>query len=729
MRPFRSCLLACTLYALSPTPPTHGAIPEEITVTARQRAEPSRDVPVAVTALSRAALERGRVVDLPSLSAAVPGFVISDPFGRLNPSPALRGLAQPGIGDEPSVGLFIDGVYVSGRSSLNLLMGELERVEIIRGPQSALYGRNTFGGAINLVTRKPGASFEADGEVTVGSKNRYDLRAGVGGPVTPWLAARLYAVHRDWGGFYGNTLSGGPKIGREKSDQVQASLRFTPFADFEAVLRVSYAEDDDAQPKSFLVDVNCGPRIPDGTLREYCGVAPSRPVSVGGAPNAGFAANAGHRGFQRDAFRAALTLNWRLDFATLTTINAYANEHPAFGFDGDFQPVVAYDSGQAISRHDVSHEARLASISERTVKWLLGTSFYRLDNRTERRNIFYVQGRRTPEGPRTDESTDAAAVYGSLGAALPGGFNADLDLRWSTERKSFRSLNLRDRAGVPLDLAARWNAWTPRFAVARKFGVETMVYASAARGFKTGGFNANENIFANERSYAPETNWTYEIGAKYAEAAARLDLNAALFWIDWKNQQVVASSAAGTANNFFNNNAGKSRSRGLELAMRWRPVERLTLNLSYAFTDARFVDYQDPDLIAVAGFAPRGDVSGKLLPRQSRHQLQTGAGWEAPFAFIDGSWFARLDLNYRSKQYATSSQLASTGDDAKVNLQLGAARGAWTATVFVDNVFDDRSPEVVIRWFDPVRGFRRAMLVTPSDGTTFGLTLRYRLDH
>lgn len=714
------------MFATLPLVPARGAVLEEVIVTARQRAETVQEIPVAVTVLNRTSIERQRIVDLATLSAAVPGFVLSDPFGRLNPSPALRGLAQPGIGDEPSVGLFIDGVYVFGRSSLNLLMGEVERIEVIRGPQSALYGRNTFGGAINLVTRKPGDRFEAHGEVTIGSKNRYDLRAGIGGPILPGLSARVYAGHRDWGGFYTNNVANGPKIGRERSDLFQGGLHFTPFENFEALLRVSYAKDDDTQPKSFLVDINCGPRIPDGSLREYCGTLPSQPVSIGGASNAGFAVNAGHRGFQRDAFRAALTLNWRLAFAGLTTISAYANEHPVFGFDGDYQPVVAYDSGQAISRHDVSHEVRLVSLAEQKVKWLLGASSYRLDNRTERRNIFYIQGRRTPEGPRTDESTDAYALYGSLNLPIAQRFEASADLRWSSERKSFRSVNLRDRFGVPLDLASRWNAWTPRFALTAKPTADWRVYVSAARGFKTGGFNANENIFADERSYDPETNWTYEIGSKFADPARRVGVNAALFWIDWRSQQVVAASAAGVANNFFNNNAGRSRSRGLELESQWRPLEPLSFTASYAFTDARFVDYRDPDLVAVPGFAPRGDVSGKLLPRQSRHQASLGASWEAPLSIIDGSYFLRADFSYRSKQYATTSQLASTGDDAKVNLQFGLAGGAWKATLFVDNLFDDRSPEVVIRWFDPVRGFRRAMLVTPSDGTTFGLTLRYR---
>jgi iron complex outermembrane receptor protein len=717
--------LAAFLTAASILPAAAAPI-EEVTVTARQRTEALRDVPLAVTALSAAAIERRRIVDLSTLSAAVPGFTLSDPFGRLNPSPALRGLAQPGIGDEPSVGLFIDGVYVSGRSSLNLLMGELERIEVIRGPQSALYGRNTFGGAINLVTRKPSEKAEGYAEATIGSKNRYDVRAAFNAPLASWLSARVYAVHRDWGGYYTNRVAGGPKIGREKSDQIQAGLRFTPFADFEVLLRVSYAEDDDSQPKSFLVDINCGPRIPDGALREYCGTVPSAPVSIGGAPNTGFSANPIHRGFQRDAFRAALTLTWRFDFATLTTISAYANEHPVFGFDGDYQPVVAYDSGQAISRHDVAHEIRLAAAPQTKVKWLLGASSYRLDNRTERRNIFYVQGRTIPEGPRTDESTDAYAVYGSLVAPLGNAFEAGADLRWSDERKSFRSLNLRDRNGVPLDLAASWRSWTPRFALSRKFGAETSAYVSAARGFKTGGFNTNENVFANERRYQPETNWTYEIGAKTADPSRGLSLTAALFWIDWRNQQVVAASAAGAANNFYNNNAAKSRSRGLELEGTWRPLDELTLAGAYAFTDARFRDYRDPDLAAVPGFAPNGDVSGKLLPRQSRHQAQASATWEAPLPGGDFTWFLRGEIAYRSKQYATSSQLASTGDDTKVNLQLGATRGAWKATLFLDNLLDDRSPEVVIRWFDPVRAFRRAMLVTPSDGRTFGLTLRYQ---
>jgi iron complex outermembrane receptor protein len=724
--PFSRFLSAIVLIVFAKAQPLAANSVEEVVVTARQRAEAPLDVPVAISVFSRETIKRRQIVDLDGLAAAAPGFSMSDPFGRLNPSPALRGLAQPGIGDEPSVGLFIDGVYVFGRSSLNLLMGELERIEVIRGPQSALYGRNTFGGAINLVTRKPGRATTIDGEVTIGSKNRYDVRLGIGGPLSSSLAGRLYAVYRDWGGFYENSVADGPKIGRERSVQTQASLLFTPFADFDAYLRISYAEDDDTQPKSFLLDINCGPRSPDGALREYCGTVPSQPVAIGGAANVGFAANLGHRGFQRDAFRAALTLNWRLDFATLTTISAYANEHPVFGFDGDYQPVVAYDSGQAISRHDVGHEFRLASRDRQTVKWLLGASSYRLDNRTERRNIFYVQGRRTPEGPRTDESTDAYAIYGSLATALPGETEASVDLRWSRERKSFRSPNLRDRVGTPLDLAAAWNAWTPRFALSRKLGASALLYVSAARGFKTGGFNLNENIFADERRYDPETNWTYELGGKFADARGAATATLALFWIDWRNQQVVAASAAGTANNFFNNNAGRSRSRGIEFDAAWRIGRQLRLQASYAFTDARFLDYQDPDLIAVAGFAPRGDVSGKLLPRQSRHHAHIGAMWEAPLRAIDGTWFAETTLSYRSGQYATSAELASTGGNRTLDIRIGAARGPWKATFFLDNLFNDRSPEVAIRWFDPARGFRRAMLVTPSDGSTFGLTLRYQ---
>jgi outer membrane receptor protein involved in Fe transport len=153
---------------------------DEIIVTARLRGENLQDVPISIAAFSEEAIERQQINSLDRLSFAVPSLSASDPFGRNNPSVAMRGIGLAGIGDELPVGIFIDGVYVAGRSSANLLITDLQRIEVARGPQSALYGRNTFAGAINFVTKKPGNDLEAYVEGRRGRRN--DMRCAAASP-------------------------------------------------------------------------------------------------------------------------------------------------------------------------------------------------------------------------------------------------------------------------------------------------------------------------------------------------------------------------------------------------------------------------------------------------------------------------------------------------------------------------------------------------------------------
>lgn len=721
MRAFRAALLAAVSVmpvAGAAIQGAHAQIMEEIVVTARQRAEDPRRVPVALSVLPEVLIARARVDSIAGIATRVPGLVVSDPFGRFNPAPAIRGLTQPGVGDEPSVGFFLDGVYISGRSSINLFLNDLARVEVLKGPQNALFGRNTFGGAVNLVTRLPGDASEGFAELTVGTKELREVAAGLTVPLVPGkLSARATVAVKDFGGFYGNELAGGPEIGSERSTGAALTLRATPNDLMEAILRVSYAEDDDGQPKGYYVPANCQPRIPDGQLRQFCGEIPER--------TGGFAANAEHFGFRRDAWRTALTLNMGLGFATLTGITAFNAETNEFNRDDDYSARLISRAGQQTDRWDVSQELRLVSAGAGPLTWLVGANAYRFDNETERRNIQYFQGQTSPAGGvRTAAVTDSVALYGSLGYALTDAVTLSGDLRWQRDEKVFRS-TARDRAGRPIDLDDGWTMWTPRVALSWQAAEDALVYASLAKGAKSGGFNEMANIFDTERSFGPERNWTYELGAKTLWLDGRLSANAALFWIDWTNQQVVAASAAGLLNNFYTNNAGESRSWGLELELAAAPADGLTAGVAYTLVDAEFVDYADPDYANIPAFAPTGDISGLALPRQSRHQIALNGEYRRDVAaglagFAGGEWL------WQSRQYTENSTLSWIGDDGKVNLWTGVEADVWSVTLRVRNLLDDRSPPVAVRFADPARGFARAWLVTPGDGRTWSVTGRVR---
>ncbi|WP_404326856.1 TonB-dependent receptor [Aerophototrophica crusticola] len=699
---------------------------EEIVVTARQRAEDPQRTPLSLTVLGPEAIERAQVDSIADIATRAPGLVVSDPFGRFNPAPAIRGLTQPGVGEEPSVGFFLDGVYVSGRSSINLFLDDVERIEVLKGPQNALFGRNTFGGAVNLVTRKPGDAVEGQVAGAIGNKGRKEFSASVGGPlVAGKLAARASFALDDYDGFYRNALAGGPEIGAEKSTAAALTLRATPTDRLEALLRVSYAEDRDGQPKGWWLQTNCQQRlnaagVPAGAFTQYCGEIPEDVPTQ--------AANAEHFGFRRDAWRTALTVNYDLGPATLTSISAANFETNEFNRDNDYSAALIARAGQLTDRHDWSQELRLVSNDDgEPLSWIAGASRYRFDNETERRDFDYVESRVRPGGgTRTAEVTDSWAVYGSLSYRLPLDLTATADLRWQRDEKRFATTALPN-----VGLSDEWTMWTPRFALSWQATDDALLYASAAKGAKSGGFSTMANILPTERSFDPETNWTYEVGAKTQWLGGRVTANAALFWIDWTDQQVVAvSSGPFTNNNFYTANAAQSRSRGLELELAAAPVEGLDLRAAYTFVDAEFRDYRDTDYFNIPAFAPDGDISGLALPRQSRHQIVASgqytaalaAGWDG---FLGGEWL------WQSRQYTENSNLSWIPADGKVNAWVGLEQGGARFTLRVRNLFDDRSAPVAIRFNEPVvvagrTEFRRAWLVTPADGRTWTVEARWR---
>jgi iron complex outermembrane receptor protein len=729
---------------------------ETVVVTARLRSESLQEVPLSIAAFGEVAIERQRIDSLDRLSALAPSLSASDPFGRNNPSVSMRAVGLAGIGDELPVGLFIDGVYISGRSSANLLLTDLERVEVARGPQSALYGRNTFAGAINFVTRKPGDTFESYVEATAGDKERYELRGGLTTPIVEdLLSVHLGAIWRDWGGFYENQNPAGPDLNRQKTLAFNGVLRLTPTPKLEASLRLNVASDEDSTAAAFLTPANVALTLSNGgSLGFFRGAAPENPPP-------GLvccSASDGVAGFERDTTRAAFTL--RYDFSptlSLTAITAYTTEDQLYDQDVDYLADKLFTFGNVINREDVSQEIRLSFDGER-LRVLGGFFIYNFKNRFENRayaQFFLPPAVRSANPVRNNgpfvsvTETDAVALFGSIGYEFAPGLTGTADLRWGEETKTFDYF--RGAALTPDPRRERtWDSWTPRVILDWKPNDAQMYYVSAAKGFKTGGFNDQINIFDTERAYAPETNWTYEIGTKQAFFDRRLLVNATLFYIDWSNQQVVSASSRGPANNTFIANAAQSTSQGFELDISASPTERIDLTAALSLSDATFDSYIDPALAGIDRATgqvatlpglrlvqlPNGvfgaDVSGNRLPRASKWQAALGAQYTHPLP--EGEIYARGDLTYRSSQFAEPSNFAETGDQTRVNLRVGYETDRFSLSAFVDNVFDDRTPPVIIRFSDfnsffaqPFPGaLKRAFQVTPADGRTFGVTARVK---
>ena len=731
----------------------------EIVVTARLRGESLQDVPLSIAAFSEEAIERQQITDLDRLSFAVPSLSASDPFGRNNPSVALRGIGLAGIGDELPVGIFIDGVYVAGRSSANLLITDLERIEVARGPQSALYGRNTFAGAINFVTKKPGNDLEAYIEGTLGSHDRYELRGGLSAPlVRDRLYLHIGAIYRDWGGFYDNQNPAGTELNRQRTTAFNGLLRWTPSDRIDVNFRANYAEDDDTTAAAFLVPANVALTLSNGgSLGFFAGAAPSSPINGSECCTA----SANVVGFQRETQRYALTMGFDVtDAIRITSITSHTDESQLYDQDVDYRVEELFSFGNIIDRQEFSQELRAAYTSDR-LNALLGVFYYDFDNRFQ--NAGYAQfflppAARVTNPPRTSgpfvsqTETTAYAVFGSVGYELIDGVRATVDLRWNRETKIFDYA--RGAALVPDPQRQRtWESWTPRFTLDWRPNEDSLYYISAAKGFKTGGFNDQINIFEAERAYEPETNWTYEIGTRQTLLDRRLFANLTLFYIDWTDQQVVSASAAGAANNTFIANAARSTSQGFELELNARPTNNLELSAAVALADAQFDEFIDPALVGIdratnlratlPGLSiaqlPNGvfgaDVSGNQLPRTSKWQGTASAQYTGDINLLGADqWYARADYAYRSRQFAEPSNLAFVNDQHRLNLRVGLESDNYSLSFWVNNALDDRTPPVIIRFSDfgsfftpPFVGtLKRAFQVTPADGRTFGATLRFR---
>jgi iron complex outermembrane receptor protein len=736
---------------------------EEVVVTARLRAERLQDVPASIAAFDESWIERSRLNTLDTLSYQVPSLAASDPFGRNNLSIAMRGVGLAGIGDELPVGLFVDGVYVAGRSSGNLLITDVERIEVARGPQSALYGRNTFAGAVNFVTRKPSEEVRGFLEGTAGSKDRYEVRGDLSGPlVADRLFGQIGGVWRDWGGYFDNVALGGD-LNRQRTSALSSKLRFTPTDNLEALLSVAYSEDDDSQPAAFLVPANSGLTVLNGgSLGFFTGTAPEKPV--GGAACCVASDDAG--GFQRDGTRAALTIDYRMsDSLALKSISAWSTQDQVYDQDVDYYTDKLFVFGNRIERDDLSQEFRVQYDGD-GLRFLAGAFYYEFDNTFTDRGAgqFFLPPAarqstlvRNQNSFRSRTKTEAYALFSSLGIEIAQDWEVTGDIRWGNEKKTFDYIRQIQTGRPDPRRDESWDSWTPRVTVDWKPEADVLYYASAARGFKTGGFNDQINIFEAERTYDPESNWTYELGTKQTLLDGRLQANLTVFYIDWTDQQVVTASAAGPSNNTYVANAAESTSKGFELDLTANPLEGLRLTAAVSLADAQFDNFIDPALaggdvsfpvanrpiVALPGLRlarlPNGifgaDVSGNRIPRTSKWQWALSSEYSRPLSWLEGAeGFIRADYTYRSTQYAETSNLAGTGDQQKVNLRLGVETGRYSVSLWVDNLFDDRTSPVIIRFSDfgsfftpPVGVLKRGFQVTPADGRTVGVTMRVKL--
>jgi iron complex outermembrane receptor protein len=601
-----------------------GAAVEEVVVTARRVEENLQEVPLAVTAMSSAALERRTVREIRDIIAVVPNLNVQNMNGATHGVQlGLRGQSTAAVllsVDSP-VGVYIDGVNVPHAYGVATALVDLDRVEVLRGPQGTLYGRNTTGGAISFITKDPGPAFGGRLQLTAGN---YGLKSALGVlnvPLAEGLSARFVAYNKHLDG-YGRDIDGRRLLGEDDTlfrGKVKASL-----GDVTLNLSADYIDYSNTGAVWHIIGLvpGVGGAVTGGLLTSEYTRARGLPLTpenlastlqiiqplVGGPPRFydSFTQRPEYSDFK--GINTVLQVEWAVsDSLTVRSISGYRELKNRTDYDLDGTPVTIQESPLHTDSKFMSEEFQFLGDFDR-VKWVAGF-YYSHEKGTEwNLNIAIPLTSAGNVGINDgDLSSKSYAAFGQLDWSFADQWTLTLGGRWTKEDKGLVTRNRRSTGAciVPVEFRERADLCSGRINVdfkkpswlasIRYQPTDAInLYAKVATGFRGGGHNMRGTTVASYAPFEPETVTEYEVGLKSELFDRRLRLNLAAFYDDYKNAQRNVLILVGTTTVTRITNAAAAELKGFEAEATWRPLDGLMLEGSLGYTDAkykRFVDF------------------------------------------------------------------------------------------------------------------------------------------
>jgi iron complex outermembrane receptor protein len=616
---WRGCapLLLVSLFATSQSP---GAAPEvaqnkesalqEIVVTARKREESLQDVPLSVVAISAKALEQRSIESLEDLAQNVPNFHLSEQpnGGRLAGVAFIRGVGQRDANSayDPAVGLYVDGVYMGRTFGSNLDLLDVQRVEVLRGPQGTLFGKNTSGGAINIVTQQPDASAGAlsgNARLTAGSRDRLDLLGSVNIPLsTDRLAVRL-AGSRLMQDGYGHRADGQEMADTDRTF-TRAQLLFQPAERFSALLAGDWLELDEKNASFKLIAVN-----PTGPIAAYnAALDPDFDDRWVSARDYFFSAT-GPNSVRGRLGGGSLTLAYDGAWGTLKSITAYRKIAVRNELDADGSPVNIVDEFQRLNQHQFSQELQLSGngLGDR-LSWVTGVYYFNED--IEDRNTFPVLtalfGNAASLIRLYDVNNVSKAAFAQATYSLTEQLRLTGGVRYTQDDKDVEATRLSYPTAVQIFAIPdqhNSSATSPRLGLDYRWTDEVMTYLSMAQGAKNGGFNGQAARPTDFDEFDDETVWTYEAGLRSQWLDGRARVNVTAFYSRYKNLQLQINGITNvnglpTPFNIITN-VPRAHISGGEAELMISPARGLTFSGALGLTYGKYTKLPtDPEFVA-----------------------------------------------------------------------------------------------------------------------------------
>jgi len=674
---------------------------EEIVVTAQKRAQDMQDVPIAVTAMSAEMIKEAGISNMNGIAVRTPGFSMGN-FNPTQPQLYIRGIGSNGDGaggGEQSVAMFVDGVYINRSAGTGTELYDLESIEVLRGPQGTLWGKNAIAGAINVTTKRPSDTLEGAFEVGVGNIGQRSYRGMVTGPLSENLNGKISFNKKQQDAYVESVIDSNIETGDIDSESVRAQFLFTPSDSVEMLLTADYGTDE----RSGAAAV---PASDQGLIGLLLQANPALPA-------AGF-----HENYMEDEGLTSmdtkglsLQVDWDNDWGTLTSLTAYRKgrsefENISFGVGLTAFPVLDVNNYAEETSRMFSQEFRLAGDTD-NLQWQAGLYYNqekvsRLEGGKFATAIdlgaFFGGGGINPLGfvaALPDDIADQKNTTTSVAAFAQGTYavTEDLDLtvgvRFTREEKDFSN---KGTAGAGLYVLETYEieaeeTWTaPTYKVVANYHVndDTMVYLSLASGFKSGGFDGIASTQEGARTpFDEETALNLELGFKSMLFDNRLRLNGAIFNTDYEDLQILQAFPNGSPiPPLQTKNAGKAVSRGVELEATLAVTENLRLNATYAYLDTEYKEL-DGSLEA---------FEGKSLRNAPENAYSFSANYDKPLgngAIIS----ARAEYIAKDQAYQDVQNLESAAIPAYrlTNLRLAYTTPdeKWEVAAWANNVFDE----------------------------------------
>lgn len=725
---------------------------EEVLVTAQKRTERLIDVPVAVSAVSGDTLAAKNITDTASLVRTVPSLTFQQ-AGTANSSFRIRGIGTSlfGQGVEPSVSFVVDGVVLARPAQSLTDFADLERIEVLRGPQGTLFGKNATAGVVQMITARPRQEFGASVDATVASHDEYRIKGSVTGPIADTLAGRISAYYNDIGGYITNVRTGADEGGYE-SYGVRGKLEWDPTDDLNVLLSADYRMFVGTVGRPIMVST------PNPTMAQL--IAPI----VASPSNRSIGTDVETLSKTNQAM-VSLEANYDLGWGALTAISAYQqyNEHGQVDVDGLYTPRPIYLGPQpnnTSSRFSIndgpldignfSQEVRLANNAGERLTYVAGIYYSNvLIHRDFQRAIDTCTGPALVLGqPCATYITRSGYHSAKLKSEHISAFGqAELELVENLKLIAGGRLQREEvtvtgnRPGLPINpgdlnlqgptgtrsVGSRTHddtAFTGKLGLQYRFSPDLQTYATYSRGYKGLGLGTEfAEDFVNGPPVMPEHVDAYEVGLKGRLPEARVSFSLALYHAKYTDLQIQANRSDPTTGviQYVQTNAGSSTTKGFELEGDWRPNENFSLTGSVTYTKASIdvdglncpLQFQLNAPVLTGNFPtntcyrarlpnaagvlvtsnPVQDIRDGALPSTPEWRLSLSPRYEREIGATDWSGFVQVDVNYQSEQQFAVEQDPLLAQDAYtlVNLTIGARNLAsgLSVSLFARNLFDE----------------------------------------